>query len=366
MISLCAGIALAAMVAPQVKLSDPDATKQTKALYANLKKLAKKGVSFGHQHATEYGHGWFGDEDRSDVKSIVGSHPAVIGIDFMGLSGRPDSEISKEKVRLKKVIEDHYNRGGVITIAWHINNPVAGGGFNATRGMPKSVKEILPGGTHHAAFQKILRDVADVAKSCVGKDGNPVPMIFRPWHEFDGNWFWWGAAHCTVEEFKSLYKLTVTELRDTNQVHNFIYAFSPDCTWDTEEKFLTRYPGDEWVDMVGFDDYADFGRDRYNLERGAKLLTIVSDFAKKTGKVAAFTETGLESIPNHTWWTETLLKTLKTPGLEISYALVWRNDINSPTHYYAPFPGHTSVPDFQRFYDDPFTIFLDDLKNPYK
>lgn len=369
MITIVAGIALATLITqapPKPKLIDPNATKQTKALYANLKKLAKKGVMFGHQHATEYGHGWSGDEDRSDVKSVVGDHPAVIGIDFMGLSGRPKTQIEEEKKRLKKVIEDTYNRGGVITIAWHFSNPITNSGFNATRPQPKTVKELLPGGTHHDAFKNILADIADLANQCKGKDGNAVPMIFRPWHEFDGNWFWWGKAHCTNQEFKDLYKLTVSELRDTNKVNNFIYAFSPDCTWDTEAQFLERYPGDEWVDMVGFDDYADFGRDRYNLERGAKLLSVVSDIAKRTGKVAAFTETGLESIPNHTWWTETLLKTLKTPGLEISYALVWRNDQRSPTHYYAPYPGHTSVPDFQRFYDDPFTLFEKDLKNIYK
>ena len=64
--------------------------------------------------------------------------------------------------------------------------------------------------------------------------------------------------------------------------------------------------------MVGMDNYGDFGRDgKYNLEAGIKKLKIVSDYALKAGKLAAFTETGLESIPNTTWWTETLLKSLE-------------------------------------------------------
>ncbi|MEJ7829377.1 MAG: hypothetical protein WKF91_14300, partial [Segetibacter sp.] len=58
---------------------DKAATKETKALYRNLKKLSKEHTLFGHQHATEYGHGWSGDDNRSDVKSVVGTHPAVIG-----------------------------------------------------------------------------------------------------------------------------------------------------------------------------------------------------------------------------------------------------------------------------------------------
>lgn len=359
-------IVATATVPPKVQLIDLKATKQTKALYANLKKLSKTNILFGHQHATEYGHGWSGDEDRSDVKSVVGSHPAVIGVDFAGLGSTNADAVAKEKAHLRKVIVDTYNRGGIITISLHFSNPVYGGNFNAKPGGPKTVKEIIPGGAHHAEFQKVLANIADLAKTCVGKDGNLVPMIFRPWHEFDGDWFWWGHAHCTTEEFVALYRMTVSEVRDVNGAHNIIYAFSPDCRFDTEAKFLERYPGDEWVDMVGFDDYADFGRDKYDLVAGLKKLTIVSDFAKKTGKVAAFTETGLESIPNPTWWTETLLKTLKSPGLELSYVLVWRNDQRSPTHYYAPYPSHSSIPDFQKFCEDKFTLFEKDLHNIYK
>jgi len=46
--------------------------------------------------------------------------------------------------------------------------------------------------------------------------------------------------------------------------------------------------------------------------------------------------------------------------------LVGRNESQSPTHYYAPFPGQVSVPDFIRFYMDPYTLFEDDLKNIYR
>src|SRR4030095_3719288 len=92
-------------------LIDANATKETKALHQNLKKLAEKHILFGHQHATEYGHGWYGDASRSDVKSVTGSHPAVIGVDFSGLSGRPDSEVQKTKNELEKTIADTYNRG---------------------------------------------------------------------------------------------------------------------------------------------------------------------------------------------------------------------------------------------------------------
>ncbi|MBC7849330.1 MAG: beta-mannosidase [Chitinophagaceae bacterium] len=350
------------------RLIDRKATDATKNVFDNLHRLSQEHILFGHQHATEYGHGWTGDTNRSDVKSVTGSHPAVIGIDFSGLSGRPDSMIEKTLKQLKKTIEDTYNRGGLVTVSWHFSNPVSGGGFYWIDTISKpAVKYIIPGGEAHEKYKTILKMIARLVSSCKGKDGVTVPMIFRPYHEFDGDWFWWGRAHCSTEEFTSLWRFTVGYLRDSLNVHNLIYAFSPDNRFTTEEKFLERYPGNEWVDMVGMDNYGDFGRDgKSDLEAGYQKLKIVSGFAQRNGKLAAFTETGLESIPDTTWWTSTLLMTLKRPGLRFSYVLVWRNDSRSATHYYAPFPGHPSVLDFMRFYNDPYTLFEKDLKGLYK
>jgi mannan endo-1,4-beta-mannosidase len=254
----------------------------------------------------------------------------------------------------------------VTTVAWHFPNPVSKGGFNWVDSISlPAVKYIIPGGEAHSKYKEILSGIGTWAKSMKGKDGNVVPMIFRPFHEFDGGWFWWGKPHCTREEFISLWRFTVSYLRDSLDVHNFIYAFSPDNKFKTESQLLDRYPGDDWVDMVGMDNYGDMGRNRYDLDTAALKLKIVSDYAMKAGMLAAFTETGLESIPNTTWWTGTLLSVMKRHNLQLSYVLVWRNDIRSATHYYAPFPGQVSTPDFMDFYKDPYTLFEKDLKNIY-
>jgi len=346
---------------------DKKATKETVALFNNLKKLSKNHTLFAHQHATEYGHGWSGDENRSDVKSVCGSHPAMIGVDFSGFSGRPQEAVEREKEKVRKNVVDTYNRGGVTTAAWHFNNPVSAGGFywKDSVSLP-AVKYIIPGGEAHEKYKAILNEIGDWAKSLKGADGTLAPVIFRPYHEFDGGWFWWGAPYCSKEEFVSLWQFTVSYLRDSLEVHNFLYAFSPDNKFNSEEQFLERYPGDEWVDMVGMDNYGDMGRDRKAPDVASMKLKIISDYAIKKGKLAAFTETGLESIPDTTWWTETLLKVMKKDNMQLCYVLVWRNDSRSPTHYYAPFPGHVSVPNFMEFYNDPYTLFEKDLKGIYK
>ncbi len=353
-------------VAQQPRPIDAKATPETVHLFQNLLRLSEKHTLFGHQHATEYGHGWQNEPDRSDVKSVTGSHPAVIGVDLLGVNGQPGTSPSTYLSQLRNTVQDTYNRGGVVTLAWHFNNPVSAGGFywKDSVSLP-AVKYIIPGGKAHGTYKSILQKIGEWAKSTKGKDGKPVPMIFRPYHEFDGDWFWWGKSHCTKEEFISLWQFTVSYLRDSLDVHQFLYAYSPDNRFNTTAQYLDRYPGDAFVDMVGMDNYGDMGRDGYNLQAATHKLRIVSDYALMAGKLAAFTETGLEGIPNPDWWTSVLLKVMRAEGLRLSYVLVWRNDQRSEKHFYAPYPGHTSVPDFIRFNNDPYTLFEKDLPGMY-
>ena len=347
---------------------DKYATKETRILYHNLKAISKEHILFGHQHALEYGHGWSNEPNKSDVKLVTGSHPAVIGIDFSGFSRHSKEEVEKTKAVLKKNVIDTYERGGITTVSWHFNNPASGDGFYWKDSVSVAAMSLIKkNGSHHEQYKEILKTIADFAHSVKAKDGKLVPMIFRPFHEFDGDWFWWGKKYTSREDFIEVWQFTVSYLRDTLGVHNFIYAFSPDSRFNSESEYLERYPGDDYVDLFGMDNYGDFGRDgKYDLDAGIKKLKIISDTAIKKNKLAAFTETGLESIPNATWWTETLLNSLQKEKIELCYVLVWRNDAKSPTHYYAPFPEQVSVPDFLKFYNDPYTLFEIDLKNIYK
>ncbi|WP_281233350.1 glycoside hydrolase family 26 protein [Flavobacterium gelatinilyticum] len=346
---------------------DKKATKETQNLYRNLKMISKNHILFGHQHALEYGHGWTGEADKSDVKLVTGSHPAVVGIDFSDFSGRSQSEIERAKEVLQKNVVDTYERGGITTISWHFNNPASGGGFYWKDSISVPAMSLIKkGGSHHEQYKEILKTIADFAHSVKAKDNKLVPMIFRPFHEFDGDWFWWGKKYTSREDFIDVWQFTVSYLKDTLGVHNFIYAFSPDNRFNSEDEYLERYPGDQYVDVFGMDDYGDFGRDgKYDLDSGVKKLKIISNIGIKKNKLAAFTETGLESVPNPVWWTEVLLKTLKQEKLELCYVLVWRNDSKSSSHFYAPFPGQLSAPDFQKFYDDSYTLFEKNLKNIY-
>lgn len=352
--------------AQSFELIDKNASGKTKALFLNLKKIQDEGkVLFGHQEATTYGRTWKGDKDRSDVKDITGSHPAVIGLDFADVTVNNTSQFFKEKDKLVRSVRDTYHRGGISTFAWHQKNPANGGSFYWDENPVKVVSDILPHGKLHETYKFYLKAVADVASSFRDDSGDLIPVIFRPYHEYDGEWFWWGKGHCTREEFIQLWRFTVDYLKDELHVHNFIYAFSPDCRFNTEEEFLDYYPGDKYVDMLGMDDYWDFRPDGANDPLLAeKKLHIIANVAKKKNKLAAFTETGLEGVTQKDWFTSTLLPVLRK--VNVCYVLVWRNAHDNPKHHYAPDKGHPAEKDFNKFTQSDIILLEKDLPNMYK
>lgn len=343
---------------------DKEASTETQALFYNLKQTAGKGFLFGQQDATMYGVGWSGDADRSDVKSVTGSHPAMFGWDLEGVA-KEDSEANLEHnaERIRKLCIEAYLKGGVNTLSWHMQNFVTGKNFYDTT---RCVAAILPGGIKHEAFVKALDHIADFIASLKTADGQAVPVIFRPFHEHTGNWFWWGKPFCSTTEFTEIWQFTIQYLRDKRQLHNVLYAYSPDRISGNFDNYLERYPGDDYVDILGYDDYWEFKdiKDTISMKLGIKALGQIAAYALSKNKVAALTETGLERIPEKLWFS-TLLKYLKADPMasKISYLMVWRNAHTG--HFYAPYPGHSSIPDFLNFYRDPQTLFLNDIQHKF-
>lgn len=352
------------------QLIDDNATPETKALYQNLFKIAEQGFMFGHEDTDAYGIGWWAKKGKSDVKEVTGSYPAVHGWDL----GNIDRKFNIDTVNFKKMrnwIKATYKRGGINTISWHIPNLLSGGDSWDTT---PTVPTILPGGSKHQAFLERLNLVADFLESC--KVGSTyIPIIFRPWHEHNGGWFWWGKGNVSEEDYIALWRFTVDFLKNERGIHHLIYAFSPDRSRmdldDAQQSYLYAYPGDDYVDVLGLDNYWDVGH-AHNTADGetqkqqfVKSLQVLTTIAREKGKVSALTETGSMGIKNPKWFTEVILNPLKEnqKTIDIAWMLVWRNRFAEEAM--AAYPGHPAAEDFKTFQKDPLTIFEDDLKNIY-
>ena len=339
-------------------------TVETENLLKNLTTITARGFMFGHQDDPLYGVTWEGDSARSDVQSVTGDYPAVMGFDIGGIELEAANNIDKVSFDIiRNEMIRHYERGGMITVSWHARNPLTGGD-SWDVSSKEVVRTILPGGEQHALFLGWLDRAAAFFNSLTTAEGTKIPVLFRPWHEHTGSWFWWGKDLCSVEEYTALWEMTRSHL-DRAGVNNLLYAYSPDLQ-GAGEIYMERYPGDDYVDLLGLDGY------HRNNEEGIEayvssldtILSFMTEEGAKRDKPIALTETGLEAIPIADWWTRVLLPV--ADRYPISYVMVWRNARERPDHYYAPYPGQLSAADFVTFYQHSKTFFSRDIPNLYK
>lgn len=378
----------------QVKLTDKKANDSVKALYAYLQALSSNNqVLFGHQN--DYNKKVSESAAKGDVYDITGSLSGMYGIDTLSLTGA-ELGITDATEALNVSVAHSIaaaNEGAIVTLSAHMPNFTnakitknADGSFNFTSCDFSESKDlsgnsgelILPGGEYNPQFNAYLDIIAAYAD---GLQTKGIPVIFRPFHECDGSWFWWGAGTGT-ETYKSIFRYTVEYLQ-AKGIHNMLYVYSPNGPVADVNKYLERYPGDEYVDILAFDYYDDYssypatadGSFFTNLENSCK---VVSEIAKNKGKVAAISETGARVMKKDGSDNEGLLVsgnpiTQEKSGVNwyqkindiadangMPYYLVWANF--GDTNFYVPYKyndtlGHELINDFIDYYNSSNAIF---------
>ncbi len=348
---------------PSSELIDKSATANTQALYANLRTCADSGVIFGQQEAylidNEYG-------TTCDISDITGEYQLLTGGDIENLTNDDYAEGNWRYTRVQNMIEwikECHKKGVFVTLSWHFREPFYGDSFYVTdmdavdpNTSAAAFKSILEGGVNHTYYKKKLALLANFFKSLTDENGELIPIIFRPFHEFNGSWFWWGVPYyATSEEFIQNWQFTVDFLRGDCMVHNLIYAFTPG--FDTEEEYLESYPGDDYVDILGFDTYTSnkIATESVRKEELAELVNqfnVASALAEKRGKLAAFTEFGhdlkdsTKSVDNI--YTEFYLEALKQMNGKLAYMMTW---YNSDEKHFTPLASDSAADktDFTNF-----------------
>jgi mannan endo-1,4-beta-mannosidase len=354
---------------------DANATAETVAMFTKLKTLGQTKFAIGHQDAFNAFY-LNASGTTSDVKKTTGNDPALLGSDFMFITDKNNDGTSgnwfyQQEQKIIADVKQAYDKGMINTFCWHLKEPFNEVSFYTAdmtaQQQSTAFKSILPGGSNHNWYKLKLDKIASVVSNLRGSDGKLIPIIFRPFHEFDGSWFWWGANFCTAQEYKTAYQFTVDYLKTTKGVHNLLYAYSPDNSYTTSTAYLSRYPGDAYVDILGMDNYGDFNNQG---QAGADLanakLKMLSDLAISKSKIAALTETGYQvtaTTPAITgWFSNYLYNALTANNIQISYVMFWYNTNNG---YYVPTPLTTNADDFINFANLPKSTLINTLPSMY-
>ncbi|QEE48160.1 beta-mannosidase [Flavobacterium alkalisoli] len=355
-------------------MTDPNATDETVALFYNLYNLSKTKFLVGQQDAYT---GFYNDDmGDSDMKKATGSDPALLGSDFMFITDdqnneQPENWFYQQEILITDNVKQAYSKGMVNIFCWHFREPFEGESFYTSDLTDfqkyNALPSILPGGSNHDYYKQKLDKVADVLANLKDNNNKLIPVIFRPFHEFDGNWFWWGSAYCTPAQYQEIWRFTVEYLRDVKQVHNVLYAFSPDNSYTTSTQYLSRYPGDNYIDVLGMDNYGDFNNQGASgVATANNKLKMVSDLAISKHKIAALTETGYQinslSSPVDHFFSDYIYSALTYSDVEVAFVMFWANSQNG---YYVPPSGQQDTQDFVTFANKTESVLQNNIPDMY-
>lgn len=297
-------------------LSNPNASAQTRSLYSFLCDTYGKHVISGQQEST-----WMGSENYEFdiIKRASGKYPALRGLDYMG------DDFSGCNRRAKS----WYQQGGIVTICWHCGSDFSGShteSMNSELNWSKALTE----GT--AEYNALIAGMDKGAKALLELKEAGVPVIWRPFHEFDGKWFWWGKGG--AENFKKLWRIMYDRYTNywglDNLIWNLGYCGDVNDGW---------YPGDEYVDIIGADTYVN---------HTDSLVGIYSKTAQVAQKPVCLHENGPIPDPDK----------LEADGSKWLWFMTWHtsfidsNEINTASY-------------LNKVYNSEYLLTLDELPDVY-
>lgn len=378
--------------AANIKVTDSELDESAKALQSYLNGLKNSDqVLFGHQN--DVSRSVNANASLGDVYDVTGSVSGVFGIDTLALAGSEAggtdaaSALRNSVEYSKKAAQN----GAIVSLSAHMpnftnskikkNDDGSYDFFNCDFSESKdlsndSLKTILPGGENNEVYNAYLDIIADYANQLAM---DKIPVMFRPLHENTGSWFWWGSTN-SEESYKSLYRYTRDYL-ESKGVHNLLYVYSPCGPVSSEEDFMSRYPGDEYVDVLGFDYYADYtygqAADESYFENLDSTCQVVSKIADEHNKIAGISECGVrvtredgssdgllvkgnpvaKEKSGYNWYQRVNDVAKKN---NMPYYLVWANF--SDTNFYVPYKyddtyGQEMINEFIDYYNDSSSIF---------
>jgi len=274
-------------------------------------------------------------------RDAIGHEPLLYFAEFRALGGtwRPREYYEQSRAAFAETVKRNWReRRAVPMVTWHLENPYVpetwkdpqygndcGMRYRAgAKGYPEEHRNVLreivsgTGGTcgfgridgrnertfanPRVWFEWCLKDLAAFCRTLVDDEGRRIPIVWRPFHEMDGSWFWWGAGHAEPKDLIAAFRLFTDIMRRELGADNMLVCYSPDRRWDGlgkagESGFLTWYPGNAYADLVGWDDYGIGAGDNEAERRANALKTLdrmrtVTKFALDNDKVCGIWESG--------------------------------------------------------------------------
>lgn len=364
-----------------ISASAPLRDEATEELYAALKRMTDSGYTmFGMANAYTigYNHNKKQITDNlasSDVREVTGDNPAFVESDLMWYNDK--DFMAADILAMKQA----HARGAVLGYCWHLVG-MRSAHFAVNEGgeADRELAALIvanPDRSQNAELDWFLT-LLDTLAIPVFRELD-FPLVFRPFHEMTGEWFWWGSG-AGQETYKKLFRLTVDYLREAG-ISNLLYCWSPDKDAD-----FGYYPGDDYVDILGYDAYEPGLMPYCTSELLTREIARLIDYADSHDKVVAWTEVGVRTLPGAEkysyptlvpdFWTKYVWNAVKNDPRTSRLAWVmswynadWKNDGSGAP--FVPYAGmdkegsEAAVLDFQKLYHTNNALFEGQLPPIY-
>ncbi len=272
----------------------PNASPEARALLHYLYTISGHHTMTGqHNYAAQQ------EVSTAAAKRITGKTPAVYGTDW-GFSKEGDKDSAYVRPATVEELKKQYANGSIITLTWHEVRP--------TDDEPVTFRQSVQGKLTNAQFNDVLTPGTDLnLRWCNQVDqiaiylqqlqAAHIPILIRPYHEMNGNWFWWGGRRGEYGT-KALYRQFWDRMVNRHKLTNLIWVWNVDQPILPDRQFVDYFPGQQYVDVLSLDDYSIFQQRFYD------ELNALSD-----GKVLAIGETAnppeisiYQRQPKWTWY----------------------------------------------------------------
>ncbi len=267
-------------------LVNPNADENTKRLYKFLCDIYGK-YSLAGQYADE----GRASSEYEKITAKTGKTFAVLGLD-MGNYSLGSKAHGAESKTVEYAYDWYKNAGGIVQLCWHWTTPedyaVNSGDQPWYSSFYKEGSKLdldkIMNGEDDAAYQLLMDDIDNMANELARLRDAGVPVLWRPLHEAAGGWFWWG--NCEPESYKKLWNVMYDKMTNEHNLTNLIWVWNgQDPAW---------YPGDETVDINGWDIYAG---NHVDSSQSGRFDDMATNYGTKT-KLIALTENGCVMDPD--------------------------------------------------------------------
>ena len=216
------------------ELSNPNAVDNAKKLYAYLQEINGQSCLTGQMEST-----WMGSADYevNFIQEHTGKLPALRGLDFM------HNDFQGVVNRAKA----WWEQGGIPSICWHTGADFASA-YNESKDDNINWEEAFTPGSD--TYNALLKGMDRAVPYLQQLEDAGVPVLWRPFHELDGGWFWWSKGGS--ENFVKLWQMMYSRYTDYWGLDNLIWVLGYSGNGGD---MAAWYPGDSYVDVLGADSY---------------------------------------------------------------------------------------------------------------